>query len=89
MRDYKSVPLTKDDDGLPGANRQMRLPEVIKELFVFRTTLFTYAGSGYNSFFGIVSDTPFSSISFTAAGDGDRWRLDNVSIGRQGSRATR
>ena len=53
------------------------------------THIFTYAGSGYNSFFGIVSDTPFSSISFTAAGDGDRWRLDNVSIGRQGSRATR
>ena len=51
--------------------------------------IFTYAGSGYNSFFGIVSDTPFSSINFTAAGDGDRWRLDNVSIGRQGSRATR
>ena len=44
--------------------------------------IFTYAGSGYNSFFGIVSDTPFSSISFTAAGDGDRWRLDNVSIAR-------
>jgi hypothetical protein len=51
--------------------------------------IFTYAGSGYNSFFGIVSDTPFSSISFTAAGDGDRWRLDNVSIARQASRATR
>ena len=51
--------------------------------------IFTYAGSGYNSFFGIVSDTPFSSISFTAAGDGDRWRLDNVSIARQGPRATR
>jgi hypothetical protein len=46
------------------------------------TEIFTYAGSGYNSFFGIVSDTPFSSIGFTAAGDGDRWRLDNVSIGR-------
>jgi len=44
--------------------------------------VFTYAGSGYDSFFGIVSDTPFSSISFTAAGDGDRWRLDNVSIAR-------
>jgi hypothetical protein len=44
--------------------------------------MFTYAGSGYNSFFGIVSDTPISSISFTAAGDGDRWRLDNVSIAR-------
>jgi hypothetical protein len=40
-------------------------------------------------FFGIVSDTPFSSISFTAAGDGDRWRLDNVSIARQGGRAAR
>jgi hypothetical protein len=46
------------------------------------TELFTYAGSGYNSFFGIVADTPFSSISFTAAGDGDRWRMDNVSIAR-------
>jgi hypothetical protein len=44
--------------------------------------LFTYAGSGYNSFFGFVSDTPFSSLNFTAAGDGDRWRLDNVSIAR-------
>jgi hypothetical protein len=53
------------------------------------TQIFTYAGSGYNSFFGIVSDAPFSSISFTAAGDGDRWRLDNVSIARQGPRATR
>ena len=44
--------------------------------------IFTYAGSGYNSFFGIVSDVPFNTISFTAAGDGDRWRLDNVSIAR-------
>lgn len=44
--------------------------------------IFTYAGSGYNSFFGIVSDTPFNSISFTAKGDGDRWRIDNVSIAR-------
>jgi hypothetical protein len=46
------------------------------------TEIFTYAGSGYNSFFGIVSDVPFSSISFTAGGDGDRWRLDNVAIAR-------
>ena len=46
------------------------------------TEIFTYAGSGYNSFFGIVSDTPFSSLSFTAGGDGDRWRVDNVSIAR-------
>ena len=44
--------------------------------------IFTYAGSGYNSFFGIVSDTPFDVIRFTSAGDGDRWRLDNVSIAR-------
>jgi hypothetical protein len=52
--------------------------------------IFTYAGSGHNSFFGIVADTQFSSISLTATGDGDRWRLDNVSIARQGvSRATR
>jgi hypothetical protein len=46
------------------------------------TEIFTYAGSGYNSFFGIVSDVPFSTITFTAAGDGDRWRMDNVSIAR-------
>jgi hypothetical protein len=46
------------------------------------TEIFTYAGSGYNSFFGIVSDVPFSSLSFTAEGDGDRWRLDNVAIAR-------
>jgi hypothetical protein len=46
------------------------------------TEIFTYAGSGYNSFFGIVSDVPFRSISFTAGGDGDRWRLDNVSVAR-------
>ena len=44
--------------------------------------IFTYAGSGYDSFFGIVSDQPFDKISFTAGGDGDRWRLDNVSIAR-------
>ena len=53
------------------------------------TQIFTYAGSGYNSFFGIVSDTPFSAISFTAGGDGDRWRLDNVSIARRGTREAR
>lgn len=46
------------------------------------TEIFTYAGSGYNSFFGIVSDVPFSSLSFTAGGDGDRFRIDNVSIAR-------
>jgi hypothetical protein len=46
------------------------------------TEIFTYAGSGYNSFFGIVSDQPFSVLSFTAAGDGDRWRIDNVSPAR-------
>ena len=46
------------------------------------TELLEYAGSGYNSFFGIISDVPFSSLSFTAKGDGDRWRLDNVSIAR-------
>ncbi len=55
--------------------------QVLGHSFDF-SQIFTYAGSGYNSFFGIVSDTPFSSISFTAAGDGDRWRLDNVSIAR-------
>ena len=44
--------------------------------------IFAYSSSGYNSFFGIVSDRPFDKISFTAGGDGDRWRLDNVSIAR-------
>jgi hypothetical protein len=44
--------------------------------------IFTYSSSGYNSFFGIVSDQPFDKITFTAGGDGDRWRMDNVAIGR-------
>ncbi len=42
----------------------------------------TGTGGGYNSFRGIVSGTPFSSITFTAQGDGDRFRLDNVAIAR-------
>ena len=46
------------------------------------TEIFEYAGSGYMSFFGIISDEPFNLISFTAEGDGDRFRLDNVSIAR-------
>ena len=46
------------------------------------TEVLEYAGSGYMSFFGIVSDVPFSAIRFTADGDGDRFRLDNVSIAR-------
>ncbi len=41
-----------------------------------------YAGSGYMGFFGIVSDVPFGVLSFTAEGDGDRFRLDNVSTAR-------
>jgi hypothetical protein len=44
--------------------------------------IFTYAGSGYDSFFGIVSDKPFNVIKFTAKNGGDRWRLDNVAIAR-------
>jgi len=64
----------------PDSNDHTTL-HVLGHAFDF-TEIFTYAGSGYNSFFGIVSDVPFSSISFTAGGDGDRWRLDNVSIAR-------
>jgi len=66
--------------GGPESNDHTTL-HVLGHAFDF-TEIFTYAGSGYNSFFGIVSDVPFTSISFTAAGDGDRWRLDNVSIAR-------
>jgi hypothetical protein len=66
--------------GGPDSNDHTTL-HVLGHSFDF-TEIFTYAGSGYNSFFGIVSDVPFSSLSFTAAGDGDRWRLDNVSIAR-------
>ena len=66
--------------GGPDSNDHTTL-HVLGHTFDF-TEIFTYAGSGYNSFFGIVSDVPFSSISFTAAGDGDRWRLDNVAIAR-------
>jgi hypothetical protein len=65
----------------PDSNDHTTL-HVLGHAFDF-TQIFTYAGSGYNSFFGIVSDAPFSSLSFTAAGDGDRWRLDNVAIARQ------
>lgn len=64
----------------PDSNDHTTL-HVLGHAFDF-TQIFTYAGSGYNSFFGIVSDAPFSSLSFTAAGDGDRWRLDNVSVAR-------
>ncbi len=46
------------------------------------TEMLEYAGSGYMGFFGIVSNEPFSVVSFTAQGDGDRFRLDNVSIAR-------
>jgi hypothetical protein len=66
--------------GGPDSNDHTTL-HVLGHSFDF-TQIFTYAGSGYNSFFGIVSDVPFSSLSFTAGGDGDRWRLDNVSIAR-------
>jgi hypothetical protein len=66
--------------GAPESNDHTTL-HVLGHAFDF-TEIFTYAGSGYNSFFGIVSDTPFGSLSFTAGGDGDRWRLDNVSIAR-------
>jgi hypothetical protein len=66
--------------GGPDSNDHTTL-HVLGHAFDF-TQIFTYAGSGYNSFFGIVSDVPFSSLSFTAGGDGDRWRLDNVSIAR-------
>jgi hypothetical protein len=64
----------------PDSNDHTTL-HVLGHAFDF-TQIFTYAGSGYNSFFGIVSDAPFSAISFTAGGDGDRFRLDNVSIAR-------
>ena len=66
--------------GGPDSNDHTTL-HVLGHSFDF-TQIFTYAGSGYNSFFGIVSDQPFSSLSFTAGGDGDRWRIDNVSIAR-------
>ena len=66
--------------GGPDSNDHTTL-HVLGHAFDF-TEVFTYAGSGYNGFFGIVSDVPFSAIGFTAGGDGDRWRLDNVSIAR-------
>jgi hypothetical protein len=66
--------------GGPESNDHTTL-HVLGHAFDF-SQIFTYAGSGYNSFFGIVADVPFDVIRFTAAGDGDRWRLDNVSIAR-------
>jgi hypothetical protein len=70
----------EDNRNRPGSNDRTTM-YLLAHTFDL-TQLFPYAGSGYNSFLGIVSDTPFSSISFTSAGDGDRWRMDNVSIAR-------
>ena len=66
------------EDGSPTSNDHTTL-HVLDYSFDL-TEILPYAGSGYMSFFGIISDTPFDTISFTAEGDGDRFRLDNVAI---------
>jgi hypothetical protein len=68
------------EDGSPTSNDHTTL-HVLEHSFDF-TEILPYAGSGYMGFFGIVSDEPFDTISFTAEGDGDRFRLDNVSIAK-------
>jgi len=66
------------EDGSPTSNDHTTL-HVLDHSFDL-TEILPYAGSGYMGFFGIVSDVPFDTISITAEGDGDRFRLDNVSI---------
>jgi hypothetical protein len=70
----------EDNRNRPGSNDHTTM-NILTHTFDL-TQIFPYAGSGYNSFFGIVSDTPFDRISFTSSQDGDRWRMDNVSIAR-------
>ncbi|NJD31463.1 MAG: MFS transporter [Gammaproteobacteria bacterium] len=53
VRDYATVALvTKDASG----ERRMRVGEIVRELFVTRTAIFTYLGSGFEMFImGVVS----------------------------------
>lgn len=47
VRDYQTVALVRKDASGP---RRMRLGEIVRELFVTRTAVFTYLGSGFQMF---------------------------------------
>jgi MFS family permease len=50
VRDYKTVALVKKDDAAGSLARHMRVGEIVRELFVSRTAVFTYLGSGFQMF---------------------------------------
>jgi len=50
VRDYKTAPLVKQDASAGTAARRMRLGEIVRELFVSRTAIFTYLASGSQMF---------------------------------------
>ncbi len=53
VRDYETVALVKKD---ASGDRRMRVGEVVRELFVTRTAIFTYLGSGLQMFImGVVN----------------------------------
>ncbi len=47
VRDYQTVALVKKD---ASGQRRMRVGEIVRELFVTRTAIFTYLGSGFQMF---------------------------------------
>ncbi len=49
VRDYRTIPLLKQDGG-GAAARRMGVLEIVRELFVTRTAVFTYLGSGFQMF---------------------------------------
>ena len=50
VRDYKTVPLVKQDGTAPGSERHLRVTEIVRELFVSRTAVLTYVGSALQMF---------------------------------------
>jgi MFS family permease len=50
VRDYKTVPLVKQDGNVPGSERRLRVTEIVRELFVSRTAVLTYVGSALQMF---------------------------------------
>ncbi len=49
VRDYRTVPLVKRD-AAGSAGRRLRALEIVRELFVTRTAVLTYLGSGFQMF---------------------------------------
>lgn len=50
VRDYKTVPLVKQDAQAGSPARRLRVGEIVRELFVSRAAVFTYLGSGFAMF---------------------------------------